>query len=81
MLRRTLIMPAERIRAQCQAFAQDGLPGLQRMRHIYQQCAELAFKKMQHRERPDEPGLLEEVVRLREGVGALVGDGGEGGLR
>jgi RsiW-degrading membrane proteinase PrsW (M82 family) len=81
VLRRTLIMPAARLRAQWRAFSQDGLPGLQRMRHIYQQCAELAFKKMQHRHRPDEPGLMEEVVRLRKEVGALVGDGGEGDLR
>jgi hypothetical protein len=30
---------------------------------------------MQHRQRPDEPGLLEEILRLREDVKALVDEG------
>jgi hypothetical protein len=70
-----LIAPADRIRAQWQAFSRGGLRGLQRMRHLHQQCAELAFKKMQRRQRPDEPGLGEEVRQLRKEVGALVDDG------
>jgi RsiW-degrading membrane proteinase PrsW (M82 family) len=74
-LHRTLIAPADRIRAQWQAFSRGGLRGLQRMRHLHQQCAELAFKKMQRRQRPDEPGLGEEVRQLRKEVGALVDDG------
>ncbi len=69
-----VIMPGDRIRAQWQALLRHGLRGLGRIRRIHQQCAELAFKKMQHRQRPDEPGLLEEVVRLRKEVTELVDD-------
>jgi hypothetical protein len=42
------------------------------MRHIHQQCAELVFRSMQRRQRPEEPGLGEEVRRLRKEVRALV---------
>jgi hypothetical protein len=31
-------------------------------------CAELSFKKMQHRKRPDEIGLAKEIARLRAEV-------------
>ena len=54
----TLIPPARAVFAQDEPLVED---------------AELAFKKMQYRQRPDEPGLLEEVGRLREKVKALVG--------
>jgi len=72
---RSLIMRGGRWRAQRQALSRDGLRGLARIRHLHQQCAELAFKKMQHRQRPDEPGVLEEVMRLRKEVRALVEGG------
>ena len=52
-------------RALWRALRQEGLPGLRRARVLHQQCAELAFKKMQRRERPHEPGLAEEINRLR----------------
>jgi hypothetical protein len=68
-------VPGDRIRALWRALSQGGLRGLERMRHTFQLCAELAFKKMQHRQRPDEPGLLEEVRRLRKEVKALVNGG------
>jgi RsiW-degrading membrane proteinase PrsW (M82 family) len=71
-LQRTLITPGERIRAQWLGFRRGGPRGLQRIRHLYQQCAELAFKKMQRGQRPEEPGLGEEVRRLRKEVRALV---------
>jgi RsiW-degrading membrane proteinase PrsW (M82 family) len=71
-LLRTLIRPRHRICAQIRAFFRHGLRGLARLRHTYQQCAELAFKKMQHRRRPDEPGLLEEIVRLRRELEGLL---------
>jgi RsiW-degrading membrane proteinase PrsW (M82 family) len=72
---RTLTIRGGRSRAQWRALWREGLRGWRRVRRIHQQCAELAFKKMQHRQRPDEPGLLEEVGRLRKEVKVLV-DGG-----
>jgi hypothetical protein len=75
-LRRTLIAPGERIRIQWLAFWRGGPRGLQRIRHLYQQCAELAFKKMQRRQRPEEPDLGDEVRRLRKVVRALADDAG-----
>ena len=42
------------------------------MRHTFQQCAELAFKKMQYRRFPADPGFKEEVLRLRRVVEMLV---------
>ncbi|UCC88779.1 MAG: PrsW family intramembrane metalloprotease [Anaerolineales bacterium] len=72
---RTLITWEGRMRARWQAFRTEGLRGWRRREHVHQQCAELAFKKMQHQRRPDEPGLLEEVVRLRKQVRALVEGG------
>ena len=47
--------------------------GERQARHLYQQCAELATKKAQHKRRPDEPELLEEIERLRKVIKALVG--------
>jgi RsiW-degrading membrane proteinase PrsW (M82 family) len=71
----TLTIRGGRSRAQWRALWMEGLRGWRRVRRIHQQCAELAFKKMQHRQRPDEPGLLEKVGRLRKAIKALV-DGG-----
>jgi RsiW-degrading membrane proteinase PrsW (M82 family) len=62
-----------RERAQWQAFQTSGFHGWRQARRIQQQCAELATKKMQHRRRPDEPRLLEEVERLREIISGLTG--------
>ena len=61
-----------RWRAQWRALLRDGLRGLAWVRRLHQQCAELAFKKMQRRQRPDESGLPEEVRRLRRELRALV---------
>jgi RsiW-degrading membrane proteinase PrsW (M82 family) len=61
-----------RTRAQWRALLRDGLRGLAWVRRLHQQCAELAFKKMQRRQRPDEPGLPEEVRRLRRELKAFV---------
>jgi len=65
---RTLTIRGGRSREQWQALWREGPRGWRRVRYIHQLCAELAFKKMQHRQRPDESGLLEEVGRLREEV-------------
>ena len=69
----TLTIRGGRSRAQWQALRGEGVRGWRRERLLQQQCAELAFKKMQHRRRPDEPGLREEVQRLREQVRGLLG--------
>jgi hypothetical protein len=37
---------------------------------MHQQCAELALKKVQHKRRPGEPGLSEEIDRLRKALTA-----------
>jgi hypothetical protein len=72
---RTLTTRGGRRKAAWQALQKGGLRGWRRARHSYQQCAELAFKKMQHRRRPDRPGVLKEIERLRQEVGKSL-DGG-----
>jgi RsiW-degrading membrane proteinase PrsW (M82 family) len=65
---RTMTVPGGRRKALWQALRQGGLRGWRRERRSQQHCAELAFKKMRLRRRPDEPGLPEEVERLRQEV-------------
>ena len=65
-----LVAPGGRARARWRALRARGLVGLRGMRRLQQQCAELAFKKMQRARRPDEPGLTEEIERLRREVAA-----------
>jgi RsiW-degrading membrane proteinase PrsW (M82 family) len=72
---RLLISWKGRMRARWQAFRTEGPRGWRRMERLHKECAELAFKKMQHQRRPAEPGVLEEIVRLRKEVKVLV-DGG-----
>jgi hypothetical protein len=36
---------------------------------LHQLCAELAFKKMQRRQRRDEPETAQEIERLRREIG------------
>jgi RsiW-degrading membrane proteinase PrsW (M82 family) len=71
-LLQNLIRPRHRIWSQAKTLFRHGLRGLARLRHTYQQCAELAFKKMQHRRRPEETELLEEVTRLRRELESLL---------
>lgn len=73
-LLQTLTRPRQRIWAQVMVLLRQGLRGLARLRYTYQQCAELAFKKMQYRRRPDEPGLLDEMARLRHELEGLLDD-------
>ncbi|MFQ6101040.1 MAG: PrsW family glutamic-type intramembrane protease [Anaerolineae bacterium] len=70
-LYRALVAPGGRSRAQWRALWSGGLAGWLQARRLHQLCAELAFKKMQHRRRPDESGLLEEAQRLRGEMRAL----------
>jgi hypothetical protein len=65
---RTMTVPGAKRRALWQALRQGGLRGWRRAWRSYQNCAELAFKKMRYRRRPDQPGLSEEVERLRQEV-------------
>jgi len=67
-----LVTPGARGRARWRALRTGGLKGWRRARRLHQLCAELAFKKMQRQQRPDEPGLTEEIERLRSEIGALV---------
>ena len=53
------------------ALRQGGYRGWQRLRYKYQQCAELAFKKMQHRRFPDDSAVYEEMLRLQKLVHGL----------
>ena len=71
---RALTTRGGRSRAQWWALRRSGLRGWRQLRRTYQQCAELAFKKMQHKRRPDESGLQEEVDRLRGVLGALTSE-------
>ena len=70
-LYRTLTVPGGRSQAQWRALWSGGWGGWRRARQLHQLGAELAFKKMQHRRRPDEPEIVQEIQRLREKIGAL----------
>jgi RsiW-degrading membrane proteinase PrsW (M82 family) len=59
-------------RAQWRALRQEGLHGWQRTKQIHQWSAELALKKVQHERRPEQPGLVEEIDRLRKAL--MTGD-------
>jgi RsiW-degrading membrane proteinase PrsW (M82 family) len=69
---RALTLHGGRSRAQWQELRRRGVRGWRQARHLHQLCAELAFKKMQHRRRPEEPGLAEEIRRLREQMRMLL---------
>jgi RsiW-degrading membrane proteinase PrsW (M82 family) len=69
---RTMVTPGARARAQWRALWTGGLSGWRRARRWHQLCAELAFKKMQRRRRPDEAEIAQEVERLRREVNALL---------
>ncbi len=68
----TLLTPGGRARARWRSLRAGGLAAWQRRRRLHDRCAELAFKKMQRRRRPDAPGLDEEIERLRTEVDALM---------
>jgi RsiW-degrading membrane proteinase PrsW (M82 family) len=73
-LYQTMVTPGARTRAQWRALRAEGLSGWRRARRLHQLCAELAFKKMQRRQRGDEAGIAQEIERLRReiGIGGLV---------
>jgi RsiW-degrading membrane proteinase PrsW (M82 family) len=69
----TMVTPGERTRAQWRALRARGPTGWRRTRRLHQRCAELAFKKMQRRRRPNERGVGQEIERLREEIVTLTG--------
>jgi len=68
----TVTALGRRRRVLWQALRRDGLRGWRQARSFHQLCAELAFKKLQRRKQEDEPGLQEEIARLRSEVRKLV---------
>ena len=71
-LYRTLTVPGGRSRAQWRALWTGGMSEWRRTRRLHEWCTELAFKKMQHRRRPDESEAVQEIKRLRQEISALV---------
>lgn len=67
-----------RARAEWRALRTRGWRGWRRTRRMHQLCAELAFKKLQARVRPDEPGVAGEIERLRRALSVLVEGAGPG---
>jgi protease PrsW len=70
-LYRTLTKRGGRSLAQWRALFTGGLEGWRRARSLHQLYAELAFKKMQHRLRPDDPEMAEEIGWLRQEIETL----------
>jgi RsiW-degrading membrane proteinase PrsW (M82 family) len=65
-------------RAQWRALRAGGLSGWRRARGLHQLCAELAFKKMQRRQRGDVSEMAQEIERLRREIeigGRVEGEG------
>ncbi len=71
-LYRTLTAPGRRSRAEWRALWTGGMSEWRRARRLHEWCTELAFKKMQHRRRPDESEIVQEIERLRQEISALV---------
>jgi RsiW-degrading membrane proteinase PrsW (M82 family) len=70
-LYRAVVTPGARSREQWQALRRGGRDTWRRARRLHQLCAELAFKQMQARLRPDEVRIAEEAEALREEIEAL----------
>ena len=69
---RAVVVPKERARAQWRALWRQGLRAWWLARRLHRLCAELAFKRMQSRLRPDETEIKKEMDHLQEKVNALV---------
>ena len=67
-LYRTLTAPGRRGRAEWRALWTGGISEWRRARRLHEYCTELAFKKMQHRRRPDESEIVQEIERLRQEI-------------
>ncbi len=73
-LYRTLTTPGARTRAQWRALWREGVRGWRRARKLHQLGAELAFKRMQARLRPDEPQMAREAEALLTGLSTELGE-------
>jgi hypothetical protein len=69
---RAVVSPRKRAQAQWQALRRKGLRAWWRTRRLHRWCAELAFKRMQARLRPDETEIAKEADRLYERVKTLL---------
>jgi RsiW-degrading membrane proteinase PrsW (M82 family) len=69
---RTVTELDRRAVAQWRALRTGGIGAWRRARKLHQLSAELAFKKAQARRRPEEPGVTDEVDRLREALRAVL---------
>jgi hypothetical protein len=67
----TMVTPGRRVRAEWQALRVGGPRAWRQRRRLHGLCAELALKRMQHRHRPNEPGIAQDIERLREEIDAL----------
>ncbi len=67
-----VVTPGARTRVQWRALLAGGPRGWRRARRLHQLCAELAFKKVQQRQRPDELEIVQEIKQLRRYIDALV---------
>lgn len=70
-LYRTMTVPGARARAKWRTLWSGGIGAWRRARRLQQSCAELAFKRMQARLRPDEPAMAEEAEALRTEIERL----------
>jgi RsiW-degrading membrane proteinase PrsW (M82 family) len=69
---RVVISQRLRRRDLWRALQREGYTGWVRLRQMYQQCAELAFKKNQYRRFPDDTDVSEEVFRLQKVIQTLI---------
>jgi RsiW-degrading membrane proteinase PrsW (M82 family) len=69
---RAVVTPGGRARAQWQALWHKGVRAWWRTRRLHGLCAELAFKRMQARLRPDEAKIADEAGRLQEEIETLL---------
>jgi hypothetical protein len=65
-LYRTMVTPGARSRARWRALWREGFRAWRRTRRLHQLCAELAFKRMQAKLRPDEPEMAKEAEALQK---------------
>jgi hypothetical protein len=68
-----MVTPRARTRAQWQALKRGGVRGWWRTRRLQQLCAEMAFKRLQARLRPDEAEMMREAEALRGRIERLLG--------
>jgi RsiW-degrading membrane proteinase PrsW (M82 family) len=69
---RAVVTPGGRARTQWQALRRRGVRAWWRIRQLHGLCAELAFKRMQARLRPDEAKIADEAGRLQEEIETLL---------